>query len=121
MEPVRRAMKCICQQRATSLPRTLFIPTAARKADQVQDLYIRELRNFKPTPVKPSDAEGHVLKFSPPKPPQSPEEANIANELKAYEDQSVEVEGQAASGGEGLPEEDWFVDDEEPEEEDGGH
>ena len=39
-----------------------------------------------------------MQKFSPPKAPQSPEESDIANDLKAYEDQQVEVEGQAATG-----------------------
>ena len=82
-------------------------------ADIVQDLYIRELKAFKPTPIKASDAEGHVQKFTPPKTPKSPQEDNIANDLKAYEDQEVEVEGQAASGTESMPEEDWFEEEEE--------
>lgn len=43
-----------------------------------------------------------------PQPPKSPEESNIANDLKAYESQSVEVEGQAAAGEAGAAEEDWF-------------
>lgn len=81
--------------------------------DLVQDLYLKELRSHKPTPIKASDSEGHVQKFSAPKPPASPEEGNIANDLKAYEDQSVEVEGQAAAGEAGMPEEDWFEDEEE--------
>lgn len=75
-------------------------------------MYLRELKNYKPPQVKASDAEGHVHKFSLPKTPPSPEETDIASGLKAYEDQTVEVEGQAA--GEEAPEEDWF---EEPEEE----
>ena len=64
----------------------------------VQDLYLRELKNYKPTPLKASDAASHVHKFSPPKPPPSPENIEIANDLKAYEEQSVEVEGQASEG-----------------------
>lgn len=84
-------------------------------ADPVQDLYLRELRAYKPTPVKPGDADAHVLKFSPPAAPQSPEEANLANELKSYESQEVEVEGQAAAGEAAPVEESWF--EEEPEEE----
>ena len=76
----------------------------------MQDLYIRELKNYKPPPVKPSDSEGHVQKFSPPRAPQSPEESDIANDLKAYENQQVELEGQA-SGGEAAKEEDWFEDE----------
>ena len=65
--------------------------------------------------MKASDSEGHVQKFSAPAPPQSPEEGNIANDLKTYEDQQVEVEGQAAAGEASAVEEDWF--EEEPEEE----
>ena len=65
--------------------------------------------------MKPSDAEGHVQIFSAPKAPRSPEESDIANELKAYEDQKVEVEGQAATGHASTVEEDWFEDEEEEE------
>ncbi|EEP82532.1 conserved hypothetical protein [Uncinocarpus reesii 1704] len=83
-------------------------------ADPVQELYLRELRAYKPAPLKPSDAEAYVQKFVMPTPPPSPEEANIASELKAYETQDVEVEGQAAPGETAAVEEDWF---ELPEEE----
>lgn len=80
-------------------------------ADPIQDLYLRELRAYKPTPVKPSDADAYVQKFNAPAPPQSPEEGNIAADLKAYETQEVEVEGQS-SGGEPAPvEQDWFEED----------
>lgn len=74
----------------------------------MQDLYLRELRAYKPTPVKASDADAHVQKFVMPTPPPSPEEANIAADLKAYETQEVEVEGQAAPGEVAAVEEDWF-------------
>ena len=86
-----------------------------RTADFVQDLYLNQLKSYKPTPVKASDSEGHVQKFAAPKAPKSPEEGNLSNEMKAYQDQQVEVEGQAA-GGEAAPAEDWFepdLDDEE--------
>ncbi|KAM3075959.1 ATP synthase F0 subcomplex subunit H atp14 [Clarireedia jacksonii] len=98
--------------------RTFIIPTAVRRADLVQDLYLRELKSYKVPQVKASDAEGHVLKFNPPKAPQSPEETDIAKELQAYEASTVEVEGQA-EGGVVAKEEDWF--EEEPEEEDAHH
>lgn len=81
----------------------------------MQDLYIKELRSYKAPPVKPSDPEGHVQKFTAPKPPQSPEEGNIASDLKSYEDQVVEVEGQAAGGEPAAVEEDWFEEEEEEE------
>ena len=77
-------------------------------ADPVQDLYLRELRNYKPTPAKASDADAHVAKFTAPKTPASPEESNIAADLKSYEGQQVEVEGQASTGEPTPVEEDWL-------------
>lgn len=84
-------------------------------ADLVQELYLKELKAYKPAPIKASDADAHVQKFSAPKPPTSPEESNIANDLKAYETQEVEVEGQAAAGEASPVEQDWFEDYEEEE------
>lgn len=76
-------------------------------------MYLRELRNYKLPQPKPSEAEGHVQKFSMPKPPQAPEEGDIAQDLKAYEEQQVEVEGQAAGGTTTAAEQDWFEEEEE--------
>lgn len=78
----------------------------------MQDLYLRELKNYKVPPVKDSDAEGTVQTFKLPQTPKSPEEADIASELKSYETQSVEVEG-AAEDGSAPVEEDWFEEEEE--------
>ncbi|KAE8382550.1 ATP synthase complex subunit H-domain-containing protein [Aspergillus bertholletiae] len=103
----------VARQQVSSASRRTFLTSAVRQADPVQDLYLRELRAFKPTPVKPGDAEAHVQKFSIPATPQSPEEANLANELKSYETQEVEVEGQAAAGEAAPVEESWFEEDEE--------
>lgn len=63
--------------------------------------------------VKASDAEGHVQKFAIPKAPASPEETDLANQLKAYETQQVELEGQATEGTSAPVEEDWFEEEEE--------
>jgi len=79
----------------------------------VQDLYLKELKAYKTPVIKASDSEGHVQKFSVPKTPKSPEEADIANELKAYEASAVDVEGQV-EGGVVDSGDNWF---EEPEEE----
>ncbi|KAF7619451.1 putative mitochondrial F1F0 ATP synthase subunit Atp14 [Aspergillus flavus] len=103
----------VSRQQVSSASRRTFLTSAVRQADPVQDLYLRELRAFKPTPVKPGDAEAHVQKFSVPAAPKSPEEANLANELKSYETQEVEVEGQAAAGEAAPAEESWFEEDEE--------
>lgn len=88
-------------------------------ADLVQDLYLRELKAYKAPPVKAADAEGNVQKFTAPKAPKSPEEADIANELKSYEASAVEIEGQAEGGAAASQEFDWF--EEEPEEEEAHH
>lgn len=79
----------------------------------MQDLYLRELKNYKVPQVKANDAEGHVQKFSVPAAPKSPEEADIANELKAYETQQPDVGSEgSAEDSQVLPDEDWFVEDE---------
>lgn len=87
-------------------------------ADLVQELYLKELKGYKAPPLKANDSEGHVQKWSAPATPKSPEEADIANELKAYEASTVEVEGQA-EGGAVEKADDWF--EEEPEEEEAHH
>jgi len=74
----------------------------------VQDLYLKELKAYKAPAVKPNDAEGHVQKFKIPQTPQSPEEQNLAQDLSAYETQTVDVEGSTADGAPAV-EEDWFV------------
>lgn len=86
----------------------------------IQDMYLQELRRYKPAPVKASDAEGHVQKFTAPRPPPSPEEGNIASDLKAYEEQQVEVEGQAEGGSsEAAADHEWFEDEDEDEDGEG--
>lgn len=82
-------------------------------------MYLKELKAYKPTPIKASDADGNVQVFKAPSAPKSPEEADIANELKAYESQTVEIEGQAEAGAPAAAEESWF--EEEPEEEHAKH
>jgi F-type H+-transporting ATPase subunit h len=80
----------------------------------VQDLYLRELKNYKVPQVKAGDADAHVQKFSIPAAPKSPEEADIASELNAYETQQPDVGSEAtAEDGQVLPEEDWFVEEDE--------
>ena len=82
-------------------------------ADLVQDLYLRELKSYKPPQVKVSDAEGHVQKFAVPKAPASPEEGDIASDLKAYETQQVDLETGAGEDGAAPVEEDWFEEEDE--------
>ncbi|KAJ8111108.1 hypothetical protein OPT61_g6217 [Boeremia exigua] len=110
----RQALARVARQQPTIARRTFITPTAVRSADLVQDLYLRELKNYKVPQVKPTDAEGSVQKFSIPAAPKSPEEADIASELNAYEAQQPDVGTDApAEGGQAVPEEDWFVEEEE--------
>lgn len=73
-------------------------------------MYLKELRAYKVPQPKPNHAEGHVQKFTAPPPPKSLEETNLASEMKAYEEQPVEVEGQASTGEAQEPEDDYFED-----------
>ncbi|KAL6867871.1 ATP synthase complex subunit H domain-containing protein [Trichoderma novae-zelandiae] len=98
--------------------RGFIAPTVSRRADFVQELYLKELKAYKTPAVKESDAEGQVQVFSMPKTPASPEEANLADSLKAYESMAVEIEGQDTSaqtstGVAQLP--DWLEAEEEEE------
>lgn len=79
-------------------------------ADIIQDLYLKELRGYRPQAVKATDAEGHVQKFNVPKAPKSPEETGIANQMQEYETSAVEIEGQASAGETQEPEGDYFED-----------
>ena len=90
-------------------------------ADLIQDLYLKELKSYKPPPQKGPD-EGAVQKFSPPAAPKSPEETNLASEMQEYENQKVEVEGQAAAGEtQQSSEEDYFEDLKQFDEEEAHH
>ncbi|PKY08155.1 hypothetical protein P168DRAFT_286307 [Aspergillus campestris IBT 28561] len=109
----RSLLSRVSRQQVSSAGRRTFLTSAVRQADPVQELYLRELRAYKPTPIKAGDADAHVQKFQLPAAPQSPEEADLANQLKSYETQEVEVEGQAAAGEAAPVEESWFEEEEE--------
>lgn len=87
-------------------------------ADFVQELYLKELKAYKPAAVKDSDAQGQVQTFSVPQTPKSPEETDLAASLKEYESMAVEVEGQdAAVAAGGQPaQHDWLMIEEDEEE-----
>ncbi|KAI4664581.1 uncharacterized protein J4E92_004682 [Alternaria infectoria] len=110
----RQALVRVARQQPALVARRTFItPSAVRSADLVQDLYLRELKAYKVPEVKASDAEAHVQKFTVPKAPASPEETDIANELKSYETQAVDVEGAQGEDDAVLPQEDWFEEEDE--------
>ncbi|KAG5955197.1 hypothetical protein E4U58_007216 [Claviceps cyperi] len=91
--------------------RCFIAPTISRRADFVQELYLKELKAYKTPIVKESDAEGHVQTFTMPKTPASPEESDLASNLQEYEQMAVETEGgmsadQGEDGNVELP--DWL-------------
>ncbi|KAK8085594.1 hypothetical protein PG997_006865 [Apiospora hydei] len=103
----RSAASAITRVARINATRTFIAPTVSRRADFVQELYLKELKAYKPTPVKDSDAVGQT--------PKSPEEADLASNLKDYETMAVEVEGQetAAPGSAAPVVEDWLEEEEE--------
>lgn len=86
--------------------------------DAIQDLYIKELKGFKATPLTAADAEGSVKPWRAPTAPKTPGlEADAATQLSDYESAAVEVD--SAPAAEAASEDgtdDWFVLEEEPEE-----
>ncbi|KAK7757177.1 ATP synthase F0 subcomplex subunit H atp14 [Diatrype stigma] len=110
----RPAAQAVSRVARVNAVRGFIAPTVSRRADFVQELYLRELKAYKPTPIKESDAVGQVQTFRAPKAPKSPEEADLASSLKEYEDAVVEVEGNEGGEPKELP--DWmpFEDDDEP-------
>ncbi|KAH8717294.1 hypothetical protein HC256_001983 [Beauveria bassiana] len=96
--------------------RSFIAPTVPRRADFVQELYLKELKAYKMPPVKESDSVGQVQTFAEPKTPKSPEEADLASSLQEYESMAVEIEGQdAAQQASGIPAAlpDWLEAEEE--------
>ncbi|KAI0815897.1 ATP synthase H chain [Xylaria sp. FL0064] len=117
----RSAISAVTRVARVNAVRGFIAPTVSRRADFVQELYLKELKAYKPSPVKDTDSVGQVQTFSPPKPPRSPEEADLANSLKEYENMAVEVEGNEGATATSTPAAvlDWLV--EEEEEETGAH
>lgn len=81
----------------------------------MSDLYVSQIQQFKPTPVKPSDVEGAIKSFTLPPKPSLPTEEITAEGVASYE--ALEVETEATPAGEAAPaaNEDWFVFEEEAE------
>ncbi|KAI1485117.1 ATP synthase complex subunit H [Biscogniauxia mediterranea] len=107
----RSAVSAVTRVARVNAVRGFIAPTVSRRADFVQELYLKELKAYKPTPLKDSDAVGQVQVFSAPKAPKSPEETDLANSLKEYENMAVEVEGnEGAAGASSTPAvvEDWL-------------
>jgi F-type H+-transporting ATPase subunit h len=92
--------------------------TSARRANLISDLYVKELKAFKPTPLTTADAESATKAWKLPTAAKVPAlEAEGADALASYDSAAVEVATSAdgAVAQEYKPD-DWFVFpvDEEP-------
>lgn len=79
----------------------------------VADLYLLQIKQFKPTPVAADKAEG-IKAFQLPAKPAVPTDEVSADSIAAYEAADVETEA-APTGSAPAAEEDWFVFEEEEE------
>ncbi|PVH14658.1 uncharacterized protein CXQ87_002805 [Candidozyma duobushaemuli] len=97
--------------RAVSSRRLLSVTPRAHNA--VSELYIQQIKQFKPTPVN-ADSEG-IKHFQLPSKPSIPSDEVSADAVNAYESSEVETESAPAAGSVPAGEEDWFVFPEEGE------
>ncbi|KAK7045489.1 hypothetical protein VNI00_007742 [Paramarasmius palmivorus] len=80
-------MSTIFRRAAQNVSRTrLFSSSVVSRKDLVQDLYLRELKAYKPAPV-PKDAHvGSVKQYSAPAAPKAPSlPSDLAAELSAFD------------------------------------
>lgn len=90
----------------------------------IQELYLKELKNVKLSPITAKDAEGSVKPWSDPIKPKTPElEDQGTDALKSYSDQAVETKSsEIDTTEEATLEDDWLVlDDVEEEDSHHGH
>lgn len=84
-------------------------------ADIVQDLYLKELKNYKPAPAKANDHEGQVKPWHAPTAPTVPDLglSGVQQDLATYESQAVEVEGSSVDvdTASSRSNDDWFEED----------
>ncbi|GME79342.1 unnamed protein product [Ambrosiozyma monospora] len=88
------------------------------RSNLVSDLYISELKNFRPTPISTADAESATKPWKLPTAAKVPAlDAEGADSLTEYESAKVEVVGSGAEGSkvEEYVADDWFVFEEEVE------
>lgn len=83
----------------------------------VSDLYIEQIKQFKPTELSAQEIASAVKAFQLPAKASIPEAEVVAESLGEYEASEVETEAVSATG-EPVAEEDWFVFEEQ---EDGHH
>jgi len=65
--------------------RTFIAPSMPVKKDVVQELYLKELKSYKPAPVAKGAEEGQVKGLKLPPPPAAPDVEDLSAELASYD------------------------------------
>lgn len=84
-----------------------------QRSNLIGELYIQQIKQFKPTPVPANASEG-IKEFKLPAKPAAPSDEVSSDAVAAYESAPVETES-APSGSAPAAEEDWFVFEDEEE------
>ncbi|KAJ2959460.1 hypothetical protein NQZ79_g5049 [Umbelopsis isabellina] len=78
--------------------RTFITPSMPVQKDVIQDLYIKELKGYKPTPVAQGSEEGQVKDLKLPAAPEAPKiSEDLSAELAAYDEEPVAEEAEEAT------------------------
>lgn len=75
----------------------------------IGDLYIQNIKQFKPTPLTQAEIDSAVQAFQFPAKPAVPQDEISAQALGEYEAAEVETQQVDATGSVAPVEEDWFV------------
>ncbi|KAJ2824392.1 hypothetical protein IWW50_003349 [Coemansia erecta] len=79
------ALSAIRAQTASRFAVRSFSVSSATKKDILQDLYLKEIRNYKPD-AKAAKADVTTKEFTAPKVPEAPKnDVNLDADIKAYE------------------------------------
>ena len=78
--------------RPSFLLRSISTTPIVRQTDPIQELYLRELRNYKATPPSPQEAEAQTKSWRPPRQAKVPDtSAAPVDEVTAYAGEQVSV------------------------------
>lgn len=76
--------------------RTIVTTPIRLQIDPIQELYLREIRNYKPTPPSADEAESQTKSWSHPRPPKVPDTSSATpDEIQAYASEQVSVNARA--------------------------
>ncbi|CUM45720.1 uncharacterized protein AC631_01598 [Debaryomyces fabryi] len=105
------------RQSVRSLSARRLFSISPQRSNLVSDLYIQQIKAFKPTPFSSKDVESSVKTFQLPTKPSVPESEISADALSQYESSDVETATAEPSSvaTDAAAEEDWFVFEEEEE------